>query len=486
MSLHWRILGAFILITVLAVSLSVGIGFVTTRVQFDAFVENLGHDEAGSLAQSLGSAYTASEDWGTATDVLSQAGYLYDVGGKEHGGEGEGESSEGHEGDADENESAEVIHVDRIRIVIIDKDGAVIYDNFSGLRAGDIAPDLAGHRNAIVDTRTNQIVGYVFVDVNQDFLATESLGFLRTLLVSSALGGLLIAAIALLLAAWLSRRITAPVTALTEATQAIAEQGDTTLLPVTSSDELGQMSVAFNQMTTALQTQRDLRKRLMDDVSHELNTPLSVIQLEAKGLRDGLQTPTRAADQIIQEVNMLHNLVRDLNWLAETESDELRLAIEPCSIQHLLTDEVERWQPQAQAHKITLSLQPLPELPMLNLDRMRMSQALGNVVHNALQHTEVGGRVTLAVTAEMDRGVEVSVTDDGVGIDEADLPHIFDRFYRATPDLPRTQPRSRVTGGTGLGLAIARAIVEAHDGTLAIASDGLGQGTTVRFNLPMY
>ena len=175
---------------------------------------------------------------------------------------------------------------------------------------------------------------------------------------------------------------------------------------------------------------------------------------------------------------MLRNLVRDLNWLAETDSGELRLTVEPCSIHQWLTTEVERWQPQAQARQIALSLQSLPELPLLHLDRTRMSQAFGNVVQNALQHTEVGGRVTVAATMEMGRVVRISVTDDGAGIDAADLPHIFDRFYRAD------QSRSRVTGGTGLGLAIARAIIEAHNGAIKVASDGLGQGTTVRFDLP--
>ena len=107
--------------------------------------------------------------------------------------------------------------------------------------------------------------------------------------------------VAILLAAWLSKLITAPVTALTEATQAIA-QGDKTILLVTSSDELGRMSAAFNQITSTLETQRQLRRRLINDVSHELNTPLSVIQLEAVGLRDGLQTPESASGHIIQEV----------------------------------------------------------------------------------------------------------------------------------------------------------------------------------------
>ena len=133
-------------------------------------------------------------------------------------------------------------------------------------------------------------MGHAYVDINREFLSSESHGFLRTLLYVIIVGGVLTVGVAVLLAAWLSKRIAAPVTALTDATQAIA-QGDTTQLPVTSSDELGRMSAAFNRMTSALETQRGLRRRLINDVSHELNTPLTVIQLEARGLRGGLQTP---------------------------------------------------------------------------------------------------------------------------------------------------------------------------------------------------
>ena len=161
-------------------------------------------------------------------------------------------------------------------------------------------------------------MGYVYVDVNEELLATESHGFLRALLYITLIGGTLTVAIAVLLAFWLSKRITAPVTALTEATQAIA-QGDTTRLPVTSTDELGRMSAAFNRMTSALETQRELRRRLINDVSHELNTPLSVIKLEAKGLRDGLHTPESASDHIIEEVDRLSGIVTNLDWLAETD-----------------------------------------------------------------------------------------------------------------------------------------------------------------------
>ena len=239
------------------------------------------------------------------------------------------------------------------------------------------------------------------------------------------------------------------------------------------------MSTAFNRMTSSLKSQRDLRKRLIDDVSHELNTPLSVIQLEAKGLRDGLQTPESASDHIIQEVDRLRGLATDLNWLAETDYGELRLTLQASSVYELLTAELDRWQPQSQARQIALSLQVPADLPDMNLDRMRVSQALGNVVSNAIHGTEAGGNIVLRAGLESDEALTISITDDGIGIHPADLPHVFDRFYRTD------QSRSRGIGGTGLGLAIARAIVEAHGGTIAVASDGLGQGVTVTIHLPL-
>ena len=239
------------------------------------------------------------------------------------------------------------------------------------------------------------------------------------------------------------------------------------------------MSAAFNQMTSTLETQRDLRRRLLNDVSHELNTPLSVIQLEATGLRDGLQQPGTAADHIIQEVDRLRGLVTDLNWLAETDHGELRLTLEASSVHELLTAEVERWRPKSQAQQVELSLQLPDDLPFLDLDRTRMSQALGNVLDNALQYTEAGGNILVRAALEGKESLAISIIDDGIGIDAADLPHVFNRFYRTD--------RSRLRGitGTGLGLAITRAIVEAHGGTITVSSDGHGQGVTATCRLPL-
>ena len=305
----------------------------------------------------------------------------------------------------------------------------MVKDNLSELSPGTTAPDLDGHRETVFNLTTNQPVGHVYVDVNHELLSTESHGFLNTLLYITVIGGMLTVGVAILLAAWLSRRITAPVTALTEATRAIAK-GDTTRLPITSSDELGRMSAAFNQMTSTLETQRDLRGRLINDVAHELNTPLSVIQLEARGLRDGLQTPESASDHIIQEVDRLRGLVTDLSSLAETDHGELRLTLEASSIHELLTAEVDRWQPQFQARQVELSLQVSVDLPDMDLDRMRMSQALGNILSNAIHCTEAGGSIVLWAGLEGDETLVISIIDDGIGLHATDLPHVFDRFYR--------------------------------------------------------
>ena len=466
MSLRWRIMGSTVFVIVLTVLISVGVGYYATQSRLGVFVDEIGDDEASRLARNLSREYTASGGWGTVDRPLSEAGYIYE-------GVLERERHEESEG-----ASFELFHKDPIRVVIVGVDGRVVKDNLSELLSGTAAPDLDGHREPVFDLTANQPVGHVYVDVDHGFLSAESHGFLNTLLYITAIGGALTIGVAILLAAWLSRRITAPVTALTEATQAIA-QGDTTRLPVTSSDELGRMSAAFNRMTSALETQRDLRRRLINDVSHELNTPLTVIHLEAKGLRDGLQTPESASDHIIQEVDRLRGLVTDLDWLAETDHGGLRLTFEAGSIHELLTAEVDRWQPQSQARQVELSVQISDELPDIYLDRMRMSQALGNVLSNAIHCTEAGGHIVLRAWLEGEEGLAFSIIDDGIGIHAVDLPHLFDRFYRTD------QSRSRGIGGTGLGLAITRAIVEAHEGTIAATSDGLGQGVTVTILLPL-
>ena len=465
-SLRWRIMAAIVFVVLLTVLTSVGVGYYATQARLGVFVEEVGGDRATQLARNLSRNYTDVGGWTTVDAALSEAGY------------GSGSIPRGERSEESEGEHSEGGQHDQVRVVIVGTDGLVVKDNLSQLSPGALPPPLDGYREDVFDLASNRVVGHVYVDVNREFLSTESHGFLNALLFITLMGGALTVGVAIVLAVWLSKRITAPVTALTEATQAIA-QGESATLPVTSSDELGTMSEAFNRMAIALETQRELRSRLINDVAHELNTPLSVIQLEARGLRDGLQTPDDASDHIIQEVDRLRGLVTDLNWLAETDHGELRLVLEPNSVHELLTEEVARWQPQFLAGQVELSLEASCDLPDLALERIRMSQALGNVVGNALNCAEAGGHVDVKATVESGEVLAISITDDGIGIDAADLPHVFERFYRTD------RSRSLGIGGTGLGLAITRAIIEAHGGTIAVTSGGLGEGVTVTTRLPL-
>lgn len=466
MSLRWRIMASTVVVVVLTVVVSVGVGYYATQSRLGVFVNRIGDEEAVQLARNLSRSYTDAGGWQAVDAALSEAGYTYDA------------VPSGGRSEESEGQHSESLHQDQVRVVIVGSDGRVVKDNLSDLHPGAAAPNLDGHRQPVLDLASNQPAGHVYVDVNREFLSSESHGFLRTLLYIALIGGALTAGVAILLAAWLSKVITAPVTALTEATQSIA-QGDMAQLPVSSSDELGRMTAAFNQMTSALEAQRELRRRLINEISHELNTPLSVIKLEARGLRDGLQSPESATDHIIQEVDRLGGLVTDLDWLAETDHGALRLALNAVSPQEFLISEVDRWRPQSQARRIELSLELSDDLPDMDLDRMRMSQALGNVIGNAINCTDPGGNIEVRASLDSDEALSVSVADDGIGIHAADISHVFDRFYRTD------QARSHGIGGTGLGLAITRAIVESHGGTISASSDGPGRGTTVTIRVPL-
>lgn len=465
MSLRWRILGSIALVVVLSVLASIAVGYFATQLRLDAFVDRLGGDEAVQLAGRLGREYAATGSWATAGEVLAEAGYGFNQARQD----GEHESERG--------ESAELFHRDPIRVVIVDSQDRVVLDNRRQFPPGTGITGLGGHREAVYDLAANRSVGHVYLDVEQENLATESHGFLRALLYIAAIGGALTAAVAMLLAAWLSKRITAPVHALTRATQAIAA-GETARLPITSSDELGRMSAAFNRMSAALETQRGLRKRLVDDVAHEINNPLSVIKLEAKALGDGLQPPQAAARQIVEEVDRLSGLVSDLDWLAETDQGELKLEPEPTSFYELLRSEVDRWRALSRVRGVKLALRVAGDPPVLDIDRPRMRRALANVLENAINCSDRGGAVRVVTGPGPNGRVTLTIADEGMGIAPEDLPHVFDRFYRTR----RSQDRG--LGGKGLGLAIARAIIEAHGGSISLSSAGAGRGCAATVRLP--
>ena len=289
--------------------------------------------------------------------------------------------------------------------------------------------------------------------------------------------GAAVGAVGVLLVLLLSRRVLGSIGNLTAAARALGGGDLSSRAVVKGNDEIAELGQAFNAMADALEESERQRRAMVSDVAHELRTPLANIQGHIEALQDGLLEPDAATlDTVHQQALHLNRLVDDLRLLAATEARELRLELEPAAVQDIITKVAASFRPRAAAGSVDLTTDTAEGLPILNVDRLRIEQVVGNLVDNAIRHTPPGGAVNVAAS-QHGAGVRVVVDDTGVGIPADALPHLFDRLYRADPS------RGRATGGTGLGLTIARQLVEAHGGTIWVESEE-GTGSRFGFDLP--
>ncbi|MGA7193455.1 MAG: ATP-binding protein, partial [Anaerolineales bacterium] len=292
-------------------------------------------------------------------------------------------------------------------------------------------------------------------------------------------GALGAAALSLLLGLFFSSTLTRPLKELINATRDVAQGNLEREVPVRSKDELGELTKSFNQMSSQLKQSRDLRRNMTADIAHELRTPLSIILGHAEALSEGKLNPTpETFDIVYDEAKRLSLLVEDLRTLSLSEAGELTLALQPISPSDLIDRVVGAYLPKARALNVSLQTNEDASLPDINADSHRIIQVFGNLLENALRYTSSGGRIKLSARSVSDE-VEFRIQDNGPGISEIDLPHIFDRFYRGD------KSRSRQDGGSGLGLAISKSIIEAHDGRIW-AESAVNEGTAVVFVLPMF
>jgi signal transduction histidine kinase len=291
-------------------------------------------------------------------------------------------------------------------------------------------------------------------------------------------GGLLAIAISLLLTFILSRRILAPVKALTGAARRFGKGDFSHRVDFQDGGEMGELASSFNAMATDLERNERLRRNMVADIAHELRTPLSNLRGYLEAIRDGIVAPDEATiHSLSEEAASLARLVDDLQELSMADAGELKLVFQPDDISRLIKDTVIALQTEAAARKVILSADLPPALPEVNIDSYRIKQVLYNLLDNAVVHTGPEGRVMVKAWEDGD-WVYVSVADTGEGIPAEDLPFIFERFYRVD------KSRTRATGGTGLGLTIAKRLVEAHGGTIDVRSRP-GQGTIFTFSVPV-
>lgn len=239
--------------------------------------------------------------------------------------------------------------------------------------------------------------------------------------------------------------------------------------------------VAIVRDVTRLRQLEDMRREFVANVSHELRTPLSIFHGYLENLRDNPDLPRKELVEIIGVLEKhslrLNALVEDLLILARLESRDLHLQLEEIDLGPFLREIVADWKLRSSRKEITLTLEIARDLPPIHADVLRIEQVMNNLIDNAIKYTPSGGAVTVRAGAGGDH-VELRIEDNGVGIEPRDLPHIFERFYRAD------KARSREQGGTGLGLSIVKHIAQTHGGTVT-AESTYGIGTTIILRLPL-
>jgi signal transduction histidine kinase len=442
-SLQFRLLIAFTLVIIVTMGSVFFFIHQTTRSEFGRFEEHVERMRTGRIEIELFNYYFHKGGWEGIQPVITQWGNLYGR-----------------------------------RIILTDTNGIVVADSQGELLGEPYQSDAPGR--PLSPPWEADVLGTLHVNPP----LSPEIGFPSVNIVYKAIGrfflwgGLVAVAVALLLTFFLSRRILAPVKALTLTARRLGKGDFSQRVQFKDKGEVGELAQAFNSMASDLERAEQLRRNMVADVAHELRTPLTNLRGYLEAVRDGVIKPdANAIRSLDEEASLLSRLVDDLQELSLAEADELKLHFKSADIAKLIKQGVSAVQGQATAKGISVFIDLPDKLPAVNIDSHRISEVLRNLLENALAHTVNDG--TINVTAsEQDKWVEVSVIDTGEGIPAEDLPNIFERFYRVD------KSRTRATGGSGLGLTIAKRLVKAHGGKIKAQSEP-GKGSRFSFILPI-
>ncbi|WP_426984090.1 sensor histidine kinase [Brevibacillus borstelensis] len=364
--------------------------------------------------------------------------------------------------------------------IVLSADGNFLYQQ-GKLSADELRND--GYK--LVLASGDKRIGRLYVMNDSQFKTYEFKKMWYGILPNIGIASLLFTFVAALLTIFLlSWRLTSPIRKIIAGIEAIKKGDAAAIFPEQRKDEFGAIAKALREMNDSLAAAERTRKQLMSDVAHELKTPLMIIQGELE-LAHETGAPLSPAKQasLLDEVLRLSRLVHDVLDLSRLEAGMMELHPRTENLVVLLEDVTAKTRFMAEDKHIQLSVHAEEENIPVSVEKSRILQALYNILSNAIYYTNPGGQIRLhAETVHLpDRQQPyacIRVEDNGVGIPEADLPHIFNRFYRAD------HSRARPSGGTGLGLTIAQQNIVAHQGWIEVESE-VGRGSVFKVYLPM-
>jgi signal transduction histidine kinase len=446
-SLQFRLLLAFTLVVVATIGATFFFIYQTTRSEISQFEERVEDIRVGRIEVELSRYYYQQGSWEGIQPFVEQWGNI-------HGQ----------------------------RIILIDNQGTVIADSQGELLGEPYQADSPGR--VISPPWGEAAIATLYTSPEllprAGFASPPPSSLMLYLAIGRFFiwGGLVAVAIAVALAFILSRRTLAPVKALTLASERLGRGDFSQRVQIKDRGEFGELARTFNSMAGDLERAEKLRQNMVADVAHELRTPLSNIQGYMEALRDGIMKPdNKTIRSLYEEASLLSRLVDDLQELSLAEAGELKLVRQSGDIGEIIRQAVAAVEAKERASGVSLAVELPEKLPPVNIDPRRIGEVLRNLLENAVAHTGKGDTVTVAAR-QLDRLVEIGVTDTGEGIPAKDLPNIFERFYRVD------KSRTRATGGSGLGLTIARRLVEAHGGKIEVQSEP-GEGSRFSFTVPV-
>jgi signal transduction histidine kinase len=324
------------------------------------------------------------------------------------------------------------------------------------------------------------VIVNIFAAAQLMFISAHDLGLLMLLLVACAV-------FSVTFGAAVADRMTMAVEHLSAGAREVAQGNFSTRVEVASNDELADLAQSFNEMVAHVNHAAEMRDRseasrreLVAAVSHDLRTPLTAIRAMLEALSDGVvddpATVRRYHETMRAQVEHLSRLIDDLFELSQLDAGGLRLDLRSVELGSIVADAVESFAMSAGTRDTGLRLD-LARPVLVSAEPVKIARVVNNLIENAIRFAPAGSAVEVSVS-QVGEYARVSVRDRGEGIDSADLPYLFDRFYRGE------KSRSREYGGAGLGLAIARGIVEAHGGAVDARND-VGGGAVVSFSLPV-